>query len=593
MSRSVGTHYRSEYSERTVQQAYPWHSASGEDETGSGAAAGGAPSAASGIVGRKTTEQLQEELNRLKEAGMPLETMKLVSNADLNALAGDTSRVFGLNERLARYAVYVGQLELRTEQLGQEVQALQKELADERRSHVASNSAAEDERRDLLNRVAAVEVNYQEALRKVDERRAAEMQLAQQLSDAKRAVEVKEADLQSATARARTAEEAADKLRTQVEEAGKKVPAELTAVGMGQTVRKEEFRKAVQEALAKIELGPRAGGAGAGAGGPGRGRGGVGVGSGAAPSAARSAAGGASTFLLREDSFAGVGFSAGPKPSVVEEALGLEAGKLPGVTAADELARTEDRLVELERKLQLKENKDGRTTRSPMLEAQFSKELAELEELSLKRPLLDAAAKKEELMSELAQEATALAEQADALRDRLAGLQQKLAEDAITPEEHDEMVGLWGKLPMANADLAAQQARAAELRQQVAQGTMAPGGAAELRRIETSLSLSKAEAGAMLQKAQDLLRKKEDGTITPEENAELERIVSRVATLEAAAEASAEKARAMGAPGFEGPALLSALGLCKVPARSSLAIRTPGLPPGLPGLRAVCVDLKC
>ena len=136
MSRSVGTHYRSEYSERTVRSAYPWHAAT-EDETGAGPAA--APSS-SGVV-KKTPEQLQEELDRLKEAGVPLDSMKLVSNADLNALAGDTTRVFGLNERLARYAMYVAQLEQRNQQLGDQVEGLQMELSGERDDHAASKEA--------------------------------------------------------------------------------------------------------------------------------------------------------------------------------------------------------------------------------------------------------------------------------------------------------------------------------------------------------------------------------------------------------------------------------------------------------------------
>ena len=115
MSRSVGitTHYRSEYSQRSNVrgEAYPWQDEQQQqDET--------APSGPARTTTR-TPEELAEELNKLKEAGVPLNSMKLVPNSDLDALQGDASRVLSLNERLARYVMYVSQLEKSNRELGE------------------------------------------------------------------------------------------------------------------------------------------------------------------------------------------------------------------------------------------------------------------------------------------------------------------------------------------------------------------------------------------------------------------------------------------------------------------------------------------
>ena len=86
----------------TTAGAYPWRDPTMSVDDSTGPAGGFAPPPQ--LTKRRTDAEIKEEYSKLKEAGMPLESMKLVLNDDLSALNEDASHVLNLNERLTRYA---------------------------------------------------------------------------------------------------------------------------------------------------------------------------------------------------------------------------------------------------------------------------------------------------------------------------------------------------------------------------------------------------------------------------------------------------------------------------------------------------------
>ena len=149
---------------------------------------------------------LDLEPQTLKSAGMPLEGMKLVLNEDVDAINEDATHVLTLNERLTRYALYVSQLERSNKELGAQVETMMAALAAEKQAQKDAQLSFDEERGELLGKVAAAEAQTAVALQKVDE--ALDKGGASQ-KDLERANEAK----RLADARVKTMEGACDELR--------------------------------------------------------------------------------------------------------------------------------------------------------------------------------------------------------------------------------------------------------------------------------------------------------------------------------------------------------------------------------------------
>ena len=212
--------------------AYPWRDSRRgmEDET----APGGPDSMPPRLEKRRTDAEIKEEYGRLKEAGMPLESMKLVLNEDLSALNEDATHVLGLNERLTRYALYVSQLERSNKELGAQVETLMAQLATAKNEFETATLAFNEERAGLLGKVAGAEAQVADSLLKVE---AAEKQTATVKRDLQRSSDGK----QAAESRVKTMEGAAEELRQIMVDNGIAVPKHLAATALAASSKRDAF----------------------------------------------------------------------------------------------------------------------------------------------------------------------------------------------------------------------------------------------------------------------------------------------------------------------------------------------------------------
>ena len=139
-----------------------------------------------------------------------------------------------LNERLTRYALYVSQLERSNKELGAQVETMMAALAAEKQAQKDAQLSFDEERGELLGKVAAAEAQTAVALQKVDE--ALDKGGASQ-KDLERANEAK----RLADARVKTMEGACDELRQICEDNGIDVPKHLTPAALNAAGRREAF----------------------------------------------------------------------------------------------------------------------------------------------------------------------------------------------------------------------------------------------------------------------------------------------------------------------------------------------------------------
>lgn len=483
MSRSVGvqptTFYRSAYSESSVREsAYPWQSEGLGDET--------APSGLTRTSSTtRTPEELQEELNKLKDSGVPLQSMKLVPNTDLDALEGDTTRVFGLNERLARYVLYVSQLEKSNRELGEKGDALAASLAAERADSDAAKEAFNAERRELATRAAASDRMHQDSLERIDA-------LKHDLVAAQRDSNAKTQELAAALTKAKVAEDAAEGLRNYMEQQGLRVPDELNPNAIAAAQRKEAFTGKVKDALAA-----RMGGAPSGGPKPPSGLGAGGLPPGV--SAQQELDKVLNRIRLLEEKRLREGLT----PDEARELQKLK-GKVPLLQNASEQEMVMNRIAQLEAKAKippgLSPEEDAELARLKAKLGQLERaergllidRIAELERKSLIPPGLTP-----EEQAELARLKTRLSEvdEKDELKNRIGELQAKAKiPPGLSAEEEAELTRLRGRMAALNGM-----------------------GASDSYSLARDAAEKAAEADAARARLNELQRKWADGTITPDE----------------------------------------------------------------------------
>lgn len=192
------TNYRSDYNSQgsnVRRDAFPWHR--DEDEASKSELDETAPSGPARPTMR-TPATLAVELNKLKDSGVPLSSMKLVPNSDIEALQGDATRVLGLNERLARYVTYVAQLEKTNKELGERNEVLSFALDAERAEKTATMQKFVAEKSDLVSRITAAERLHEVVTAKLDEAKRELAEAAQDKAQDKARVDAWKKKAQSA-----------------------------------------------------------------------------------------------------------------------------------------------------------------------------------------------------------------------------------------------------------------------------------------------------------------------------------------------------------------------------------------------------------
>ncbi|KOO30228.1 hypothetical protein Ctob_004352 [Chrysochromulina tobinii] len=281
------TNYRSDYNSQgsnVRRDAFPWHR--DEDEASKSELDETAPSGPARPTMR-TPATLAVELNKLKDSGVPLSSMKLVPNSDIEALQGDATRVLGLNERLARYVTYVAQLEKTNKELGERNEVLSFALDAERAEKTATMQKFVAEKSDLVSRITAAERLHEVVTAKLDEAKRELAEAAQDKAQDKARVDAWKKKAQSA-------EDVSQKLRDVMRDRGVPVPNELNPSAIAAAQRKQSFAANMKEAIGAV---------GGGGGGGGRGGGGgareSGVGSAAGGGVGRQSGGGSSQDVLK------------------------------------------------------------------------------------------------------------------------------------------------------------------------------------------------------------------------------------------------------------------------------------------------------
>ena len=185
-------------------EAFSWQQrvVAGADETAPG-----------GPVMRESAESRDRVVDRLKESNIPLDSMKLVPMSDLVALEGDAQEVFGLNERLAKYVMYVSELERSNKDIKIQldiskttVTSLEKEMAD-------SKYQFDEEKRELANEAAAAQMLHNQAQVKVTS-------LSTQIAELRKALADKDVQLTVSEARADAAAKIASQLEAALQQQG-------------------------------------------------------------------------------------------------------------------------------------------------------------------------------------------------------------------------------------------------------------------------------------------------------------------------------------------------------------------------------------
>ena len=248
--------YRSDHNsqESNVRRdAFPWHR-DGESESSKSELDETAPSGPARPTMR-TPATLAAELNKLKDSGVPLSSMKLVPNSDIEALQGDASRVLGLNERLARYVTYVAQLEKTNKELGERNEVLSFALDAERAEHTATEQKFFAEKSDLVSRITAAERLHEVVTAKLDD-------VKRELAEAAQVKAQDKARVDAWKKNAQSAEDVSQKLRDVMRDQGVPVPNELNPSAIAAAQRKESFAANMKEAIGAVGGGGGGGGGG-------------------------------------------------------------------------------------------------------------------------------------------------------------------------------------------------------------------------------------------------------------------------------------------------------------------------------------------
>ena len=248
--------YRSDHNsqESNVRRdAFPWHR-DGESESSRSELDETAPSGPARPTMR-TPATLAAELNKLKDSGVPLSSMKLVPNSDIEALQGDASRVLGLNERLARYVTYVAQLEKTNKELGERNEVLSFALDAERAEHTATEQKFFAEKSDLVSRITAAERLHEVVTAKLDD-------VKRELAEAAQVKAQDKARVDAWKKKAQSAEDVSQKLRDVMRDQGVPVPNELNPSAIAAAQRKESFAANMKEAIGAVGGGGGGGGGG-------------------------------------------------------------------------------------------------------------------------------------------------------------------------------------------------------------------------------------------------------------------------------------------------------------------------------------------
>ena len=150
----------------TTHQAYPWRETSqrGIDDDEGETAPGGPV----WLQSRRSDAELSAQYGKLKDSGLPLDTMKLVNNEDLHALNEDAGQILTLNERLGRYALYVSNLERSNKELGMNMENLMAELAALRAEFEEAKNGWGRERGELMAKLGAMEMELADSNLKVE-----------------------------------------------------------------------------------------------------------------------------------------------------------------------------------------------------------------------------------------------------------------------------------------------------------------------------------------------------------------------------------------------------------------------------------------
>ena len=174
------------FSSSTSSLAFPWRETtkrSEHNDDGDTAPSGGNIATASGggrHEKRRSDAELSAQYGKLRESGLPLDTMKLVSNEDLSALNEDAGQLLTLNERLGRYALYVANLERSNKELGVKVESLIVESAGLKVEHEEKRAAWAEEKRALMEQVAALEMRVSESELRIEQAEGRNKKLAEE-----------------------------------------------------------------------------------------------------------------------------------------------------------------------------------------------------------------------------------------------------------------------------------------------------------------------------------------------------------------------------------------------------------------------------
>ena len=219
----------------TTSQAYPWRETSQraiddfDDDT--------APGGPAWLQSRRSDAELSAQYGKLKDSGLPLDTMKLVNNEDLHALNEDAGQILTLNERLGRYALYVSNLERSNKELGMNMENLMSELAALRAEFNEAKAGWGKERGELMAKMGAVEMELADAGLKMEAMKIEAQEMQNKVDEGAAAAEM-------AAAEAKTLQGACDEFRDLLQEAGGDdyvIPKHLSSGALGAAGKRAGF----------------------------------------------------------------------------------------------------------------------------------------------------------------------------------------------------------------------------------------------------------------------------------------------------------------------------------------------------------------
>jgi len=419
------TNYRSDYNSQgsnVRRDAFPWHR--DEDEASKSELDETAPSGPARPTMR-TPATLAVELNKLKDSGVPLSSMKLVPNSDIEALQGDATRVLGLNERLARYVTYVAQLEKTNKELGERNEVLSFALDAERAEKTATMQKFVAEKSDLVSRITAAERLHEVVTAKLDEAKRELAEAAQDKAQDKARVDAWKKKAQSA-------EDVSQKLRDVMRDRGVPVPNELNPSAIAAAQRKQSFAANMKEAIGAV---------GGGGGGGGRGGGGgareSGVGSAAGGGVGRQSGGGSSQDVLKLQAEAEAKANEAEVKAMEAKAMRARVGELQAQLTNGTI--TSEGREELERQevllTQLNDAADEAVVAAQMAAQAVGSAVGRQSGGGSSQDVLKLQGEAEAK----ANEAEVKAMEAKAMRERVGELQAQLTNGTITSEGHEEL----------------------------------------------------------------------------------------------------------------------------------------------------------